>query len=181
MDNQQLTDKETGWLAAFVESEGSVMMALSVRNKQPQYYPDVVVVNTDPGIILRYIQILEKLGCRFHVSIRKKKAGSFGNKTIWDVHVRRQESLAVLLPYLAENMAGTKRFKAELMLRWVQSRLRYNKSQDSKYPEEDVKLAESIRKLNDCTRDTDSGEDTVWSARKLAELAEMTSRQQVAG
>lgn len=152
MGNPQVTD--LAYFAGIIDGEGSVTMGFTTKPRV-QYAPGVTVVNTDASIINKCIAVLDEIGCKYHISIRKD-TGRLGTKPIWNIQVHRFDSLDRLFTLIIPFMVG-KADKAKLVHRWVKLRLpkvQAGCNKDRSYTEEEVTLANEIRNLNDCTRET---------------------------
>jgi hypothetical protein len=162
MDNQQETLKETelAWFAGFFDGEGCLTMISTFNSKKERFRrlnPLFTITNTDDNSILETVKICEKIGAplriRRMVSNKVKKP-----YYICDVNAlsKVKKLLDTLLPYLI-----TKKSRAELMLRFINSRLKrwrefkendgFNEmklGKDVPYNNEEISVAEEIRRLN---------------------------------
>lgn len=157
MENPQVTDIQIGWLSAIIEGEGSIIMGVSRVGKRVQYMPKVTVTNTDPGIIWETTQILEALGCGYHIVQRDAGKGHYGDRALWDVMVCRLVSLEKLLKATIPWLHGSKKPRAMLMLSFVLKRipkLQNGPNKDRAYMPDEISDAEGIRNFNDRTRDS---------------------------
>lgn len=124
--NQQASsrDKDLSWLAAALESEGWFIFHISDRRKKGrkiEVNPTVGVCNTD----WQFIQICNEIsrkwltGCHIKIHNRKRKPQhSRAYKVIWAGMKRVNKLLRPLIPYMR---SGKKR-RAELLLRFIESR-----------------------------------------------------------
>jgi hypothetical protein len=154
MDNQQTTSEQLAWLAGIMDGEGSFIISFV----QPKYYSAAVsLTNSSPEMINCVAKILDDLEVSGHIyyeSLRTKKHKRCYHLTIRN-NVKIEKLTTILLPYLV-----AKKAQAELLLRFVQSRLKYHRivSQDKLgrltgvkrqgYSEEEVKICEQLKRLN---------------------------------
>lgn len=133
--NQQatLTEAEIAWLAAIIEGEGSLSLSLWKRDessgRKPKIGLKVNIYNTDAGIILKAVEIIEKLGARFHVREREqapmaKRGGGIyaGNGSMITVTVGHLESVYHLVRRLRPWFFGDKAPRADLIIRYLEQR-----------------------------------------------------------
>jgi len=178
MDNPQVTDTQIAWLAGILDGEGSITMGY---DKKKHYTPMIAVVNTNPEMIFEVCRILNELGCAFHAAARGDNRGSLGEKTCWQIQVHRLTSVEKILRRITPWLIA-KKSRAQLMLVFVSSRIpKLNikprgRGSPSPYSEEEIKVGERIRHLNDCTQDSEKEKIQSELRGKLAELAEMTNR-----
>lgn len=76
-DNQQGTpsEAEIAWLSGVIESEGSVMLSCYVRQegRKPKIGTQIMLYNTDAGIIHKAVDVLERLGIGHYITERPQK------------------------------------------------------------------------------------------------------------
>jgi len=158
-DNQQQTvnDFEIGWIAGLIEGEGSICLHIHKRNGRSQNIrvtPRVIVTNTDKEMIEKYINILDRLNIGKWVRHTKpnnvstlfklngKKTNKF--KDITYVHVDGFKRLSKLLPLIAPHIAGEKKIRAELLIKFISNRIRkselYKVARNFRYDQEDVDI-----------------------------------------
>lgn len=158
MDNPQVTDIQVGWLTAIIEGEGSIIMAVSRVGKRTQYMPRVTITNTDPAIIWETTQILDAIGCGYHIVKRDAGDGHRGERDLWDVVICRLTSLEKLLKKISPWLHGSKKARAMLTLSFVCKRIpkiQNGTNRDRAYTPDEISDAERFRNLNDFTRDSE--------------------------
>ncbi len=127
--NQQVTDKELGYLAAMIEGEGTI--ALNLRKKTWNGWNGwgadvrVVIANTDSGIIQKCAHILEKMGITANIRTYDRKGmGKHGQwKDCVQVVVAKISHAYKLLKAVIPELAGDKKHKAELIVEFLERRL----------------------------------------------------------
>lgn len=135
MDNQQATptEAEIAWLGGIITGEGTLSMAPQKTGKGTKYHKISIVVriyNSDAGIILKALDILEKLGINPHLTEREQKPLQLEGR---DAYTSRNPMLTLqtnllgpaqrLLRAVQPWLAGEKAKRAELMLRYLDRRL----------------------------------------------------------
>ena len=147
MDNQQATLIEISWLAGIWDGEGTI----GVRNntKIKQFSPRMHVVNTNPLIMQKVFEIVEKLGITPY--FREKDAGEFGVKQCWVIGVDTLTKSKVLLDAMLPYLVG-KKPQAEMLLKFVESRLeRFDRTKancDKGYTQDDLDTVKAVYELN---------------------------------
>ncbi len=121
MDNQQVTLEELAWLAGIWDGEGSIGVRLN--RKIMQISPRIHVVNSNPKIICKVIEILEKLGVKPYVREKDKGAFPGSEKQVWQVGFDTLKHSKIVLDSLFEHLVGKKE-NAVLLLRFINSRLK---------------------------------------------------------
>jgi len=145
MGNQQakVEDWELGWLCGFIDGEGSIMLNRTINHdcKKPCWRPRITIANTDNKSLNKVSEILDSLGLAYNVSWRFPKK----DLPSWDLRAyglkRVKAWLLVITPYLI-----TKRWKAELMLDFINLRLTH--SQRDPYTKREEDLINLIRGMN---------------------------------
>jgi hypothetical protein len=155
MGNQQVTSQQLAWLAGIWDGEGS--FCISYIKKGSYYTAAASITNSSSEMIVEVTKIIDKLSIGCHIwleSLRTKK-----HKQCYHLTVRNNNHLKLfiesLLPYLI-----AKKAQAEIELRFVNSRLKYQRTvgQDAQgrltgvkkqlYSEDEVSAYEQLRKLN---------------------------------
>ena len=156
MTNQQVTTHQYAWLAGIWDGEGSFCI---VYDTNERYVPRISLSNTDIVMINEIIKILDSSGINGHLweetTSRKpnhKKAFHITVNKMTDVKTITE----LMLPYLI-----SKKPRAELLLRFINSRLSYKAkaNRDPKtgqilgiikqgYSEEEKTLYEQMKDLN---------------------------------
>lgn len=155
MDNQQVTQTELAWLAGIWDGEGTI--AVRRNAKINQMSPRVHFTNTNASIILKAVEIMEKIGVKPHV--REKGQGGFEGShkecyTIgFDTLSKSKLLLDTLLPYLVG-----KKDQAILLLKFINSRMgRWDvakNNDDKSYTQDDLETIARIYDLNGNIRGT---------------------------
>ena len=155
MDNQQakVSDNEIGWLAGFLDGEGSFMLMQrpdrrvktphKVYDRRKLWAPRICVANTHIPTLNHVTNLLDRLGLPYHISWRQFTTREY--KTAWDLRVqglkRCYRWLIQIAPYLV-----TKKRQAELMLDWINSRKERNMHDD--YSAAEAKIIAEFRVIN---------------------------------
>lgn len=122
--NQQVTDKEIGYLAAMIEGEGTI--ALNIRTKKWKgwsgYGADlsIVIANTDKKVIDKCAGIITRLGIPPWIHCYQR---AHGWKDCWQVRVSKIRQGAQLLEIVESALAGEKGDKARLVLKFLRHRI----------------------------------------------------------
>jgi hypothetical protein len=160
MENPQVTDFELGWLAGIWDGEGSIGVSAQTRKgMRTAYRPFVSIGNSDPCIILRIVEDLDIIGCKYFIGMRSESpAPHFGNKPMYQIMLCRFSEIAILLKKLMPHLTGIKKAKASLMLTFVIKRIqKINTCGNSKrhYTDDEIADAERIRNLRDFTQSSE--------------------------
>lgn len=143
-----MTDAELGWLAAIIEGEGHVTMAVS-NVRGGHFVPVVGVGNTDAAIMAQVCSLLDQMGVRYTLNTRATEfKGHIGKNPITEVAVHHFASIAELLRRVGPYFIGRKRGRAELLLRFVASRLpkiKKGSNAERAYSDEERALAAELR------------------------------------
>lgn len=151
------TDVEIGWLAGIVDGEGTI--AFSVY-KAPGYRdirvkPQIIVTNTDKALIERVAQIYGRLGVGAHLQTRTSRhPTAFTAAQYRPLHVANVSGfkrVARLLPIITPNLVTSKREKGEMVLRYINMRLKKTaeKGRWASIDIEDLVLMRSIVAFSD--------------------------------
>jgi hypothetical protein len=181
MGNQQATptEGEIAWLGGIIEGEGTLSLAPTRtggtgRNGQ-QYHKIVVMVrlyNSDAGIILKALEIMEKIGINPHLSEREQKPLQLVGREAYrsqnsmiTLHIGLMEPARRLLRTIQPWLFGEKSKRAEIMLRFLDRRLTMIEAKGAKassggpqggwkvpYDEEDWKLCSEFLGLTRSTK-----------------------------
>ena len=126
MDNQQITQTELAWLAGIWDGEGTISLRRNLNNAGRQgalqVSPRVSMVNTNAAILERVCDILNRMDVHYYM--REKGAGGFegSHRQCWIIAVETLSQSIKLLTALRPFLIG-KRFQADCLLQFVQSRL----------------------------------------------------------
>lgn len=148
-----LTEAEKGWLAGIWDGEGSIYMSRQIKR---QIVPNICVGNTDLAIIAEVVRLFEKMGINLNISETRKKKST---RIFYTVGTAKFTYIKIFIEEISDYLVGEKKHKANLMLRFVNSRL--NRAQ-YKYTDEEYKMYEDFRSP-ETTRETPNGEDIVHS------------------
>ena len=156
MGNQQATREEIAWLAGLWDGEGSIGVRTNIKIHQVS--PRIAVYNSNTIIINKAIEILEKMGLKPYVSIKNDGVGRFpgSKKDVYQVQIGTYKGAKPFLDQMIPFLVG-KKSNAQLLLRFVDSRLRFDRSQsnrDKAYNEQEVGMIEAIYKQNGDQRGT---------------------------
>ncbi len=109
-----VTELELGWLAGIFEGEGGARI---YKRKNGLFWQQVeVVCNTDPVIIRRAADILDKLGIKYtfrETGNRKKKSHY---SPTFDLRVNSKDNIEKFLKVLHPLTCGMKKHQVELVL-----------------------------------------------------------------
>ena len=154
MVNEQATIADIGWLAGFLDGEGS-FGAYPTRRKDGtnNWGVRIQVANTHFGSIDRVQKICRTFGC--NPRIWNKPARKANHKDAKYLTLNRLNHLSKILPVLIPHLT-VKSEDADYMLRFVTSRLEKNPSgnrgghgKDNVYDETELCLLNSLRKRDD--------------------------------
>lgn len=134
-ENQQQTvsEFEVGWLAGFLEGEGSICLQIhqreSSRKQNLRVTPKVIFTNSDLGIIERCVSILDRLGIGkwvHHTNPRNNQNGLVkkASKEMHYIHVSGFKRIHRLLALFRGKLAGNKNVRCEVLFRFVDRRLK---------------------------------------------------------
>lgn len=160
MDNPQVTATEIAWLAGIWDGEGTISVRYAKKSETQVYNtfsPRVSVVNTNPAIIRRVCETLDKLGLGHYVSEKGRGAFEGSTRQCWIVQVERLATAARLLMYLEPYLVG-KVEQAKLLRRFLDSRIlrraQVKRNSDAPYSPEELELIARVVDLNGNQRGT---------------------------
>jgi hypothetical protein len=161
MGNQQVTFITLAWLAGIWDGEGTIGIYryARIKNGKWSYCGRLTLSNTSILMIDEIVRIMNLLDIKVDIW-REKKSRKINHKKAIHLTVNRIESVKkvceLLIPYLI-----VKKDRAELLVKFLNSRLSYKREvkRDPKtghilgvieqgYPQEDIKMWEEMRKLN---------------------------------
>lgn len=125
IDDQQVTSHQLAWLAGIWDGEGTFSITYQNKKYGEAYIAKASLSNTDMAMINEIIKILDSYnigGHLFKESPRRKEHKASYHITINKLNKLKQ-LVELILPYLVN-----KKPNAEIMLRFVNSRLKYKKS-----------------------------------------------------
>jgi hypothetical protein len=158
-DNQQETAIAMGYIAGILDGEGSICLSVCERtqgrSRTLRVTPKVILTNTDMGIIEQCVTCLELLGVSKHIRHARTNNSTFVNATkeVHYIEIFGNSRVKALLEQIAPFLGGTKRERAELIMRFVSRRIA--KAEDRgvqvnyKYDREDI---ENIMSFFNVTR-----------------------------
>jgi LAGLIDADG-like domain len=140
-----LTDRQIGYIAAFLDGEGGIQITRSTR-KDRDYklalHPCVYFTNTDREAIETLREWLSA-GC-----VVKSKSKGEGYKPTYVLHVTGTRNIASLLALIRPCLIIKAR-RADTMLRFCDSRLTHYAGNDRRYNEEELSLYTTLKTLNE--------------------------------
>jgi len=135
-DNQQEipTEGEIAWLAGIIECDGTVSLSCYVRDEKhskPKIGTEIKFYNTDGGIVMKVVDILQRLGLSHYVSERAQKpidlanGKKYGDKTkpMISVAVKNLKDAYLLSKLIHPWMYGEKRQRVSLIIQYLARRL----------------------------------------------------------
>jgi len=133
-ENQQgtPTEAEIAWLGGIIEGEGSVMLSCFVRDERakPKVGVEIKLYNTDGGIIKKAVDIIERLGLRYHLRERSQKpmkmesGAKYGSAApMIALTVKNLACAYSLAKLLRPWMFGEKGHRLDLMIQYLARRL----------------------------------------------------------
>ncbi len=144
-ENPQATLVDLAYLAGLWDGEGYVGITKSDRkDKRANYQAQMVIVNTDINIINEIVKILDNLHVSAYLNTQDDNHPKHAVKYM--VAIRKLSAIKQLVDVLLPFMRG-KKGRAEMMLRFVDSRLS-NKKYATPYTDDEISLAEQLRRLN---------------------------------
>lgn len=124
IDNQQEISHQLAWLAGIFDGEGTFSIIYQKKKHGDAYVARITLSNTSIHMINEIIKILDGFGIRGHLweeQPRKKK-----HKKGYHITINKlknvKKTCELMLPYLVN-----KKPNAELLIRYVNSRLEYKK------------------------------------------------------
>ena len=158
-DNQQITKLQIGWLAGIIDGDGCITIRRNGRYGGHNYQgnwrittfrPTITIANSNPLIIEETSNILDQIKVGYNIQQRE-----INRKTHWTIHITGFKRCKALLDKIKNHLIG-KKSQANLMNKFYKTRLAKRKLsvEDKRYDEEDIKIANQLRNLNDYTRNT---------------------------
>jgi hypothetical protein len=147
--NSQATDVELAYLAGFMDGEGTFQIVRRKDYREGQHQAAVEVSNTDPTLIEECFKLYEKLGVTPHVRSLNTNERNPRHREAWIINIGRLTDIAVVCRALIPFLVG-KKSRAELLLRYCESRLKYGVGRGGRRPwsGEELALVDSLSKLN---------------------------------
>lgn len=124
MGNQQATSHQLAWLAGIWDGEGSFSILYQEKRHGDAYIARMTLTNTDVLMINEITKILDSFDIKGHLWLeapRKKQ-----HKAAYHITINKLKNVKtcaeLMLPYLINKKAN-----AELIIRFINSRLEYKK------------------------------------------------------
>jgi hypothetical protein len=148
--NPQATDNELAWLAGFYDGEGTFQVVRwKQKNDKWGQHAAIEVTNTDPTLVAKVYEILDKMGCVPHVC--NSKPSNANHKEHWVVSVTKLTHIKLACELLLPFLVG-KKSRAELLLRYANSRLKYQKEngtgRHAPYTDSELEIVGQLKTLN---------------------------------
>lgn len=139
MDNQQGRLCNLSWLAAVIESEGSIsyIKRLYYPQKKTHYLPSVTIVNTDADLLNACIAIMKENGIGCYVGKKRQPKSSISKKECAMVQVTGYKRIKTLLELLKPFFKSNKRFRCDKLLEIINYRLSIQRNAPFTQREED--------------------------------------------
>lgn len=141
---------EIGWLAGFLEGEGSICLQVhrrAGRQAALRVTPKVVFTNTDAGLIEACVRILDGLGVGKYVCHTRAAATMVApgaKKDCSYIHVSGMKRVQSLLRHVEPGMFGAKKDRAKRLLAFIDRRIEqadlYDVKSNYRYDAEDARL-----------------------------------------
>lgn len=134
-NQQEILDTDIAWLAGIIDGEGSICM--NVRQKHWNGWNGIGVdlhigiVNTDGGIIHKFVSVLRKLGIEAHLHeseqnpIYNANGRKYQNhsKTIVQAGISKMRDILNVLTRIQPYLAGEKSKRALLIMQFIERRI----------------------------------------------------------
>ena len=131
MDNQQeRQDVKAAYLAGLFEADGSFSLHDN-KGKVNQYEPACTFVNTDGELMKTVHEMLDGFGVGHHICSRAQLG--FGTKPIFQLQIQGMKRNSKWLPIVRPYMHGIKAKRVDVMIRFIDHRLKTPRN--SKYGE----------------------------------------------
>ena len=137
MDNQQATEAELGWLAGIIDGEGTITIQRRMRHKKyPEYEARICIVNTNTDIIYKCDELFHKMNITPYHQIPND--GAHNKLPLYEIRITRLAYIKILLDSIVIYLVG-KKSQAQLVLQYVNSRLKLDNKKDTDWQErEDI-------------------------------------------
>jgi hypothetical protein len=140
-NQQESAVADLQWLGGIFDGEGSFSIVFNQRTETATSM--IRLTNSSDVMIAEVARILREHEMPFHLQRRAPQGG--GTRDIWHLSIngakRSRRVLPLLMPYLR-----AKRAEAEIVWRWVESRL--NKAPGSPYTTEEIDWFAELRMLH---------------------------------
>lgn len=146
MGNQQPCDADLGWLAGIIDGEGYLGITLTNQKRWRSVKAEIQIVNTDPYLLDKVVEILRKIGVSPYIRTRTYKTSSWN--TAWNITIGKLSAVEKVLVNVLPYLTGIKWARAKLMLEFVQQRMPKGRRP---YDPEDLDLIEEFNALRGST------------------------------
>lgn len=145
---------DLAWLAGIIDGEGTISaQVVTLRDKRIRITPFVSITNTDGGILMECIRILDSLGIKNRTFAKPLVGPGFkGNLNCANIRIDGHKPVRILLPAILPYLHSVKREFAEKVLQFVASRRIGLYNQDVKgrigrreYSRAEIELISSVR------------------------------------
>lgn len=159
----RVSQRDIGWLIAFLEGEGSVCLTISRRNNRThtlRVTPKVIWTNCDQKMIQKCVDILERMGVD-HSQVSKNARNNpnglvkNGSKPIYYVTVVGMSRVGRLFSFIAGHVVGEKAARVDVLHRFIRRRLALAEKlqlQHLHYDQVDVNLMLEFLALTKCKK-----------------------------
>ncbi len=124
MDNQQATSHQLSWLAGIWDGEGTFSIIYQEKKHGEAYIARITLSNTSEVMINEILRIFDSYDIKGHLWQEKPRQKHY--KVAYHITINKLESVKLaselMKPYLI-----SKKAHAELLIRYVNSRLKYKK------------------------------------------------------
>lgn len=147
-DISKLDKIDVAYLAGLIDGDGTI--TLRGEGKGYYYSPEIVISNTDMGIINKVIKILEKTNVKYYVQDVFTKG--WNKKPLKRISIVGIENVYPLLKALTPYLASKKKKVAKLVMKWCEIRLfkQYMRPPIERvYAEEELEIVKEVKRLND--------------------------------
>jgi len=157
-----VTETDRAWLAGIWDGEGSIsLFSNNEHNGSVKLKPVVNMVNTDLAIINKVLDILEQAGCKPYIVNRPHSKKNANHRDVVEIKFSSIPSIIPALELMVPYLCGTKRAKAEILLRYAKRRADKFAVGDRTYDEDDWNDYEQIRS-SETTREAPVANSTLW-------------------
>lgn len=156
-----VSEFDIGWLAGFLEGEGSVCLTINRHKNRTQTLrvaPKVIWTNCDHRMIQKCVDILECMGVDRSQVLKNARNNPTalvknGSKTIYYVYVEGLSRIGRLFTFIAGRIVGEKAERVDVLHRFIQRRLALAEKlqlQHLHYDQIDVNLMLEFLALTKC-------------------------------
>ena len=157
-----VTETERAWLAGIWDGEGSISLFQNTeKDGAIKLKPIVNMVNTDMGIINKCLDIIERGGCHAYIVNRRHSVKNPKHKDVVEIKFSSVPNIKGILELIEPYLEGSKKSKAQILLRYVNRRSEKFLRGDRSYEEEDFEDMRLIRS-SETTCETPTFNSNVW-------------------